>query len=77
MYTLYNTHTPSTSPGLVEHIMLHPTQRFVQSLARSLGLTAEEFNRLVLSVLCFALSYVANTCISIIIYEFCLLPLET
>jgi hypothetical protein len=32
---------------------------------------------LVLSVLGFALSYVADTCISIIIYEFCWLPLET
>jgi hypothetical protein len=57
--------------------MLHPTQRFVQSPARSLGLTAGKFNRLVLSVLGFAFSYVADTCISIIIYEFCLLPLET
>jgi len=77
MQTLYNTHTPSTSPGLVEHIMPHPTQRFVELLAQSSDLTAEKFNCLVLSVLRFASSYVADTCISITVYELCLLPLET
>ena len=46
MQTLYSTHTTSTSPGHVEHIMPHPTQRFVQLLAQSLGLTAENFNPL-------------------------------
>jgi hypothetical protein len=77
MSALDNTHTASTSPALVSISCFIRRSGLFSHFARLLGLTAEKFNRLVLSKLGFALSYVADTRISIIIYEFRLLPLKT
>jgi hypothetical protein len=69
----------SVSPGFVKQIMPYLTQPMLWRQLVTwtvVGLTAAKFKPLILFVLGFALSYIANIWINMILYDFCLLPAQ-